>query len=61
MPCPVARLKEPAECVIAMQFLVMNLERKLGVLFVQILANLFEGLLPARKNPNNTRIFSHFR
>jgi len=31
-----ARLKETAECVIAMQFLVMNLEHKLRVLFVQI-------------------------
>ena len=30
------RLKETAECFIAMQFLVMNLEHKLRVLFVQI-------------------------
>ena len=30
-----ARLKDTAECVIAMQFLVMNLERKLRILFVQ--------------------------
>lgn len=32
----VARLKETAECMIAMQFLVMNLEHKLRVLFLQI-------------------------
>ncbi|MHC1761009.1 MAG: IS5 family transposase [Negativicutes bacterium] len=32
-----AKLKETAECVIAMQFLVMNLEPKLRVLIVQIL------------------------
>ena len=31
-----ARLKETAECVIAMQFLVMNLEHKLRVLIVQV-------------------------
>jgi hypothetical protein len=31
-----ARLKETAECVIALQFLVMNLEHKLRVLIVQI-------------------------
>lgn len=31
-----ARLKETAECVISMQFLVMNLEHKLRVLFVPI-------------------------
>ena len=36
-----ARLKETAECVIAMQFFVMNLEHKLRVLFVQILSMLF--------------------
>lgn len=36
-----ARLKETAECVIAMQFLVMNLEHKLRVLFAQILGMLF--------------------
>lgn len=32
-----ARLKETAECVISMYFLVMNLEHKLRVLFVQFL------------------------
>lgn len=31
-----ARLKETAECMIAMQFLVMNLEHRLRVLFTQI-------------------------
>ena len=36
-----ARLKETAECVIAMQFLVMNLEHKLRVLFAQIFGMLF--------------------
>ena len=36
-----ARLKETAECVITMQFLVMNLERKLRVLFVHIFYMLF--------------------
>lgn len=36
-----ARLKETAECVIATQFLVMNLEHKLRVLFAQILEMLF--------------------
>ena len=36
-----ARLKETAECVIAMQFFVMNLEHKLRVRFVQILSMLF--------------------
>jgi IS5 family transposase len=30
------KLKETAECTIAMQFLVMNLEHKLRVLFLQI-------------------------
>jgi hypothetical protein len=35
-----ARLKETSECVIAMQFLVMNLEHKLRVLFVQFLIKL---------------------
>ena len=33
-----ARLKETAECVITLQFLVMNLEHKLRVLFAQILS-----------------------
>ena len=37
-----ARLKETAECVIAMQFFVMNLEHKLRVLFVQMLGALFK-------------------
>lgn len=37
----VARLKETAECVIAMQFLVMNLEHKLRVLFAKFLQWLF--------------------
>lgn len=32
-----AKLKETAECMISMQFFVMNLERKLRVLFVQFL------------------------
>ena len=36
-----ARLKETAGCVIAMQFFVMNLEHKLRVLFVQIFNMLF--------------------
>jgi IS5 family transposase len=36
-----AKLKETSECMISMQFLVMNLERKLRVLFVQILFRLF--------------------
>lgn len=36
-----AKLKETSECVIAMQFLVMNLEHKLRVLFAQILYRLF--------------------
>ena len=36
-----ARLKETAESVIAMQFFVMNLEHKLRVLFVQIFNMLF--------------------
>lgn len=36
-----ARLKETAESVIAMQFLVMNLEHKLRVLFVQFLIRIF--------------------
>lgn len=35
-----ARLKETAESVIAMQFLVMNLEHRLRVLFVQFLSKL---------------------
>ena len=37
-----ARLKETAESVIAMQFFVMNLEHKLRVLFVQIFNMLFK-------------------
>jgi len=37
----VAKLKETAECMIAMQFLVMNLEHKLRVLFIQIWIRLF--------------------
>lgn len=36
-----AKLKGTAECMIAMQFLVMNLEHKLRVLFIQILSSLF--------------------
>jgi len=36
-----AKLKETSECMISMQFLVMNLEHKLRVLFVQILTRLF--------------------
>ena len=36
-----ARLKETAECLICMQFFVMNLEHKLRILFVQILNMLF--------------------
>jgi hypothetical protein len=36
-----AKLRETAECMISLQFIVMNLERKLRVLFVQILWNLF--------------------
>ena len=36
------RLKGTAECVIAMQFFVMNLEHKLRVLFVQIFCILFK-------------------
>ena len=36
-----ARLKETSECVIAMQFLVMNLEHRLRVLLAQILKILF--------------------
>ena len=36
-----ARLKETAESVISLQFLVMNLERKLRVLFVQLLLKIF--------------------
>lgn len=35
------KLKETAECMIAMQFLIMNLERKLRVLFLQILYRIF--------------------
>lgn len=38
-----ARLKETAECVIAMRFLVMNLEDKLRVLFAQFFNGLFGG------------------
>lgn len=38
-----ARLKETAECVIAMQFLVMNLEHRLRVLFVQFFNCLLGG------------------
>jgi len=37
----IARLQETAECVIAMQFLVMNLEQKLRVLFAKIFGMLF--------------------
>lgn len=36
-----AKLKETSESMIAMQFLVMNLEHKLRVLFVQILCRMF--------------------
>lgn len=36
-----AKLKETAECMISMQFFVMNLERKLRVLFVQFLKRHF--------------------
>ena len=36
-----AKLEETAECMISMQFLVMNLEHKLRVLFVQILHIVF--------------------
>ena len=36
-----AHLKQTAECVICMQFLVMNLERKLRVLFVLIFELMF--------------------
>lgn len=36
-----AKLEETAECMIAMNFLVMNLERKLRVLFAQILFWIF--------------------
>ncbi|MPM66535.1 IS5 family transposase ISDha14 [bioreactor metagenome] len=36
-----AKLKETAECMISMQFLVMNLERKLRVLFVHFLKRYF--------------------
>lgn len=36
-----AKLKETAECMISMQFLVMNLEHKLRVLFIQILNTFF--------------------
>jgi len=36
-----AKLKETAECIIALQFLVMNLEHKLKVLFIKIVCNLF--------------------
>jgi IS5 family transposase len=36
-----AKLKDTAECMIAMQFSVMNLEHKLRVLFAQILFRLF--------------------
>ena len=36
-----ARLKDTAECVIAMQFLVMNLERKLRILFARFFCWLF--------------------
>jgi transposase, IS5 family len=45
-----ARLKETAECVITMQFLVMNLEHKLRVLFAKFSSLLFgeenEAVLP---------------
>ncbi|EHQ90847.1 LOW QUALITY PROTEIN: transposase family protein [Desulfosporosinus youngiae DSM 17734] len=37
-----AKLKETAECMISMQFFVMNLEHKLRVLFVQILKRYFQ-------------------
>jgi transposase, IS5 family len=37
-----ARLQETAECVITMQFLVMNLEHRLRVLFAQILGILLK-------------------
>lgn len=37
-----AKLKETAECMISMQFFVMNLERKLRVLFVQFLKRYFQ-------------------
>ena len=40
-----ARLKGTAECVIAMQFFVMNLEHKLRVLFVQILCMHFKEII----------------
>lgn len=36
-----ARLKETSECVIAMQFLMMNLEHKLRVLLTQFWKTLF--------------------
>ena len=36
-----ARLKETAECVIAMQFLVMNLEHKLRLFFAPLLRWVF--------------------
>lgn len=39
-----ARLKDTSETVIALQFLIMNLERRLRVLFYQILGMLFPGL-----------------
>ena len=41
LACIFAKLKETSECVISMQFLVMNLEHKLRVLFARILFRLF--------------------
>jgi hypothetical protein len=46
----VARLKETAECVIAMQFLVMNLERKLRILLSQFFIWLFSVIQVTRQN-----------
>ncbi|MZP31491.1 IS5 family transposase [Heliobacterium undosum] len=43
LACIMARLKETAECMISMQFLVMNLEHKLRVLFVQFWLRMMAG------------------